>query len=177
MFGALCSGMLSFAYLYAYQREECAGRDRALHPDGASSTRLQRVCRVHPELFQTRYRVSAMAISQIYGTTITALLPPCSQPSHLPDRAMSRSRSAPSPLPSRPSRDRRLLARETFRASGERSRQCQRGAMGSRTTTGCAQPRSATQRRHSYRDQTGRGAFGPRPKHGGFSGLDWLSEA
>jgi hypothetical protein len=29
----------------------------------------------YPELFQTRYRVSAMAISQNVGTTITALLP------------------------------------------------------------------------------------------------------
>jgi hypothetical protein len=29
----------------------------------------------YPELFQTRYRVSAMAISQNIGTTITALLP------------------------------------------------------------------------------------------------------
>ena len=29
----------------------------------------------YPELFQTKYRVSAMAISQNIGTTITALLP------------------------------------------------------------------------------------------------------
>jgi hypothetical protein len=29
----------------------------------------------YPELFQTRYRVSAMAIAQNIGTTITALLP------------------------------------------------------------------------------------------------------
>jgi MFS family permease len=75
--GALGSGLLSFGYLYAisignvplaillsilmwgivYQGYN------AVFPS------------YYPELFQTRYRVSAMAISQNIGTTITALLP------------------------------------------------------------------------------------------------------
>jgi MFS family permease len=75
--GALGSGLLAFAYLYAISIKNvpmAIGLSilmwglvyqgyNAIFPS------------FYPELFQTRYRVSAMAISQNIGTTITALLP------------------------------------------------------------------------------------------------------
>jgi MFS family permease len=75
--GALGSGLLAFAYLYAISIKSvplAIGLSilmwgivyqgyNAIFPS------------FYPELFQTKYRVSAMAISQNIGTTITALLP------------------------------------------------------------------------------------------------------
>ena len=75
--GALGSGVLSFAYLYAISIHSVPlaivmsllmwgvvyQGYNAIYPS------------FYPELFQTRTRVSAMAISQNVGTTITALLP------------------------------------------------------------------------------------------------------
>jgi MFS family permease len=75
--GALGSGLLAFAYLYAISIKDVPMAIvlsilmwgivyqgyNAIFPS------------FYPELFQTRYRVSAMAISQNIGTTITALLP------------------------------------------------------------------------------------------------------
>jgi MFS family permease len=75
--GALGSGLLSFGYLYAISIHSVAlavilsvlmwgivyQGYNAVFPS------------FYPELFQTRTRVSAMAISQNIGTTITALLP------------------------------------------------------------------------------------------------------
>ena len=75
--GALGSGILAFAYLYAISIHSVPlaivlsllmwgivyQGYNAIYPS------------FYPELFQTRVRVSAMAISQNTGTTITALLP------------------------------------------------------------------------------------------------------
>jgi MFS family permease len=75
--GALCSGLLAFFYLYAISIKDVPlaivvsilmwgivyQGYNAVFPS------------FYPELFQTRSRVSAMAISQNTGTTITALLP------------------------------------------------------------------------------------------------------
>ena len=75
--GALGSGLLAFAYLYAISIKNVPMAIalsilmwgivyqgyNAIFPS------------FYPELFQTKYRVSAMAISQNVGTTITALLP------------------------------------------------------------------------------------------------------
>ena len=75
--GALGSGLLSFAYLYAISIHNVPlavvmsllmwslvyQGYNAVYPS------------FYPELFQTRTRVTAMAISQNVGTTITALLP------------------------------------------------------------------------------------------------------
>ncbi len=75
--GALGSGLLAFAYLYAISIHSVPlaivlsllmwgivyQGYNAIYPS------------FYPELFQTRVRVSAMAISQNTGTTITALLP------------------------------------------------------------------------------------------------------
>ena len=75
--GALTSGLLAFAYLYAI----------SIHNVGFAIFTSLLVWGVvyqgynaifpsfYPELFPTRTRVSAMAISQNVGTTITALLP------------------------------------------------------------------------------------------------------
>jgi MFS family permease len=75
--GALVSGLLSFAYLYAI----------SIHSVGLAIVMSLLMWGVvyqgynavfpsfFPELFQTRVRVTAMAISQNTGTTITALLP------------------------------------------------------------------------------------------------------
>jgi MFS family permease len=75
--GALASGLLSFAYLYAI----------SIHSVGATivlsllmwGTVYQGYNAVfpsfYPELFPTRTRVTAMAIAQNTGTLITALLP------------------------------------------------------------------------------------------------------
>ena len=75
--GALASGLLSFVYLYAISIHNVPlaiiisllmwgivyQGYNAIFPS------------FYPELFQTRTRVSAMAIAQNIGTTITALLP------------------------------------------------------------------------------------------------------
>ena len=77
IFGAIAAGLLSFAYLYAISIHNvplaiCMSvlmwgvvyqGYNAIFPS------------FYPELFPTRARVSAMAISQNVGTTITALLP------------------------------------------------------------------------------------------------------
>ncbi|MBR0696953.1 MFS transporter [Bradyrhizobium lablabi] len=75
--GALCSGLLAFAYLYAIS---IANVPMAIVVSilmwGIVYQGYNAVFpSFYPELFQTRYRVSAMAISQNIGTTITALLP------------------------------------------------------------------------------------------------------
>ena len=51
----------------------------------------------YPELFPTKTRVSAMAISQNIGTMITAFFPALFAATRLRDPRASRSRSAPSP--------------------------------------------------------------------------------
>ncbi len=75
--GALLSGLLSFGYLYAIS---IASVPLAI----AMSVLMWGIVyqgynavfpSFYPELFQTRVRVTAMAISQNVGTTITALLP------------------------------------------------------------------------------------------------------
>jgi MFS family permease len=77
IFGAIAAGLLSFAYLYAISIHNVPlailmsvlmwgvvyQGYNAIFPS------------FYPELFPTRARVSAMAISQNVGTTITALLP------------------------------------------------------------------------------------------------------
>jgi MFS family permease len=75
--GALSSGLLAFGYLYAI----------SIHSVSLAIVMSLLMWGVvyqgynatfpsfYPELFQTRTRVSAMAISQNVGTTITALLP------------------------------------------------------------------------------------------------------
>jgi MFS family permease len=75
--GALLSGLLSFGYLYAI----------SIHSVGLAITMSLLMWGVvyqgynaifpsfYPELFPTRSRVSAMAISQNLGTLVTALLP------------------------------------------------------------------------------------------------------
>ncbi len=75
--GALGSGLLSFGYLYAISIQQRAAGHRAVAADvGRGLPGLQRgVPSFYPELFQTRVRVTAMAIAQNVGTTITALLP------------------------------------------------------------------------------------------------------
>jgi MFS family permease len=77
IFGALCSGALSFGYLYAI----------SIHSIPLAVTLSVLMWGIvyqgynatfpsfYPELFQTRVRVTAMAIAQNVGTTITALLP------------------------------------------------------------------------------------------------------
>ncbi len=77
IFGALCSGLLSFAYLYAIsQKNVPLAIALSILMWGVVYQGYNAVFpSFYPELFQTRYRVSAMAISQNIGTTITALLP------------------------------------------------------------------------------------------------------
>jgi MFS family permease len=77
IFGALCSGLLSFAYLYAISVKNVpAAIALSILMWGIVYQGYNAVFpSFYPELFQTRYRVSAMAISQNIGTTITALLP------------------------------------------------------------------------------------------------------
>ncbi len=75
--GALLSGLLSFGYLYAIS---IASVPLAIFMSllmwGVVYQGYNAVFpSFYPELFQTRTRVSAMAISQNVGTTITALLP------------------------------------------------------------------------------------------------------
>jgi MFS family permease len=75
--GALGSGLLAFAYLYAISIHSVPLAIAmsllmwGVVYQGYNATFPS----FYPELFQTRTRVSAMAISQNTGTTITALLP------------------------------------------------------------------------------------------------------
>jgi len=75
--GALGSGLLSFAYLYAISIHNVPlAIVSSLLMWGVVYQGYNAVFpSFYPELFQTRTRVSAMAISQNTGTTITALLP------------------------------------------------------------------------------------------------------
>jgi len=75
--GALCSGLLAFAYLYAISIKNVPmAIALSILMWGVVYQGYNAVFpSFYPELFQTRYRVSAMAISQNIGTTITALLP------------------------------------------------------------------------------------------------------
>jgi MFS family permease len=75
--GALGSGLLSFGYLYAISVHNVPlAFAMSLLMWGVVYQGYNAVFpSFYPELFQTRYRVSAMAISQNVGTMITALLP------------------------------------------------------------------------------------------------------
>ena len=75
--GALGSGLLSFAYLYAISIHSVPlAIVFSLLMWGLVYQGYNAVFpSFYPELFQTRVRVTAMAISQNVGTTITALLP------------------------------------------------------------------------------------------------------
>jgi MFS family permease len=75
--GALGSGLLSFAYLYAISIHSVPlAIVASLLMWGVVYQGYNAVFpSFYPELFQTRTRCSAMAISQNIGTTITALLP------------------------------------------------------------------------------------------------------
>ena len=75
--GALGSGLLSFGYLYAISIHNVPlAIGMSLLMWGVVYQGYNAVFpSFYPELFQTRTRVSAMAISQNVGTTITALLP------------------------------------------------------------------------------------------------------
>jgi MFS family permease len=75
--GALCSGLLAFGYLYAISIKNVPmAIALSILMWGIVYQGYNAVFpSFYPELFQTRYRVSAMAISQNVGTTITALLP------------------------------------------------------------------------------------------------------
>jgi MFS family permease len=75
--GALASGLLSFAYLYAISIKDVPmAIVLSILMWGIVYQGYNAVFpSFFPELFQTRSRVSAMAISQNTGTTITALLP------------------------------------------------------------------------------------------------------
>src|SRR5215475_2802220 len=77
IFGALASGLLSFAYLYAISVKNVpVAIALSILMWGVVYQGYNAVFpSFYPELFQTRYRVSAMAISQNIGTTISALLP------------------------------------------------------------------------------------------------------
>src|SRR3978361_1926653 len=75
--GALCSGLLAFGYLYAISiRNVPLAIFMSLLMWGVVYQGYNAIFpSFYPELFPTRTRVSAMAISQNVGTTITALLP------------------------------------------------------------------------------------------------------
>ena len=75
--GALGSGLLAFAYLYAISIHSVPlAIAMSLLMWGVVYQGYNAVFpSFYPELFQTRTRVSAMAISQNIGTTVTALLP------------------------------------------------------------------------------------------------------
>ncbi|MGG5818367.1 MFS transporter [Falsiroseomonas sp. HW251] len=75
--GALASGLLSFFYLYAISTHNVAlAIGVSLLMWGVVYQGYNAVFpSFYPELFPTRSRVSAMAIAQNVGTTITALLP------------------------------------------------------------------------------------------------------
>jgi MFS family permease len=75
--GALCSGLLSFGYLYAISIHNVPlAIVMSLLMWGVVYQGYNAVFpSFYPELFPTRIRVSAMAISQNLGTLVTALLP------------------------------------------------------------------------------------------------------
>ncbi len=75
--GALCSGLLAYGYLYAISIKSVPlAIVLSILMWGIVYQGYNAVFpSFYPELFQTRYRVSAMAIAQNIGTTITALLP------------------------------------------------------------------------------------------------------
>ncbi|MBV9782202.1 MAG: MHS family MFS transporter [Acidisphaera sp.] len=77
IFGALSAGLLSFAYLYFISIHNVwLAIATSLLMWGVVYQGYNAVFpSFFPELFQTRTRVSAMAIAQNVGTTITALLP------------------------------------------------------------------------------------------------------
>jgi MFS family permease len=77
IFGAIASGLLSFGYLYAISIHNVPlAIVMSLLMWGVVYQGYNAIFpSFYPELFQTRIRVSAMAISQNVGTTITALLP------------------------------------------------------------------------------------------------------
>jgi MFS family permease len=77
IFGALASGLLTFAYLYAISIKSVPlAIAMSLLMWGVVYQGYNAVFpSFYPELFPTRTRVSAMAIAQNVGTTITALLP------------------------------------------------------------------------------------------------------
>ena len=75
--GALCSGLLSFGYLYAISIANVPlAIVMSLLMWGVVYQGYNAIFpSFYPELFPTRTRVTAMAIAQNIGTTITALLP------------------------------------------------------------------------------------------------------
>jgi MFS family permease len=75
--GALCSGLLSFGYLYAISIHNVPlAIAMSLLMWGVVYQGYNAVFpSFYPELFPTRTRVSAMAISQNLGTLVTAMLP------------------------------------------------------------------------------------------------------
>ena len=77
IFGAIASGLLSFGYLYAISIANVPlAIAMSLLMWGVVYQGYNAVFpSFYPELFPTRTRVTAMAISQNIGTTITALLP------------------------------------------------------------------------------------------------------
>lgn len=77
IFGALSSGLLSFAYLYAISIHNLPiAFVMSILMWGVVYQGYNAIFpSYYPELFPTRFRVSAMAIAQNIGTTITALLP------------------------------------------------------------------------------------------------------
>jgi MFS family permease len=77
IFGALLSGLLSFGYLYAISIHSVPlAIVMSLLMWGLVYQGYNAVFpSFYPELFPTRTRVTAMAIAQNVGTTITALLP------------------------------------------------------------------------------------------------------
>jgi hypothetical protein len=77
VFGALASGLLSFGYLYAISIANVPlAIVMSLLMWGVVYQGYNAVFpSFYPELFPTRTRVTAMAIAQNVGTTITALLP------------------------------------------------------------------------------------------------------
>ncbi|WP_277183298.1 MFS transporter [Caballeronia sp. BR00000012568055] len=77
IFGVLSSGLLSFAYLYAISIHNLpVAFVMSILMWGVVYQGYNAIFPgYYPELFPTRFRVSAMAIAQNIGTTITALLP------------------------------------------------------------------------------------------------------
>ena len=77
IFGAIAAGLLSFAYLYAISIHNVPlAICMSVLMWGVVYQGYNAIFPTfYPELFPTRARVSAMAISQNVGTTITALLP------------------------------------------------------------------------------------------------------
>jgi MFS family permease len=77
IFGCLSSGLLSFGYLYAISIHSVPlAMAMSILMWGVFYQGYNAVFpSFYPELFQTRYRVSAMAVAQNVGTLITAMLP------------------------------------------------------------------------------------------------------